>query len=229
MELQATIRNEIRIFETSQQTSPLSSQHGNPTAFFYTTLYRKPQGRKETDNKLSCVFCKGNHTALNCEVHKDVSSRVEIIKQQWLCHNCLAHHRVAQCYSKNCCRRCGNKHHTSICNDSTKGDTSNTSQTTSETAPPSTTTVDTASLTTLAPHKVPKNTTCLLKIAIATIVGTDLQMEANILFDEGSQQSFLKEKLARELALTPYKFETISLSSFGAEKPLHRQMDTVSI
>ena len=54
-------------------------------------------------------------------------------------------------------------------------------------------------------------------------------MEANILFDEGSQRSFLTEKLAKELALTPYKFETISLSSFGAEKPLHRQMDTVSI
>ena len=229
LELQAAIRNEIRIFETNQQTSPLSSQQGNPTASFYTTLHRKPQGRKDSDNKLSCVFCKSNHTVLNCEVHKDVSSRVEIIKQQRLRYNCLSHHHVAQCHSKNRCCKCGNKHHTSICNDSTKGDTSNTIQITSETAPPSTTTVDTASLTTLAPHKVPKNTTCLLKTAIATVVGTNLQMEANILFDEVSQRSFLTEKLVKELALTPYKFESISLSSFGAEKPLHRQMDTVFI
>jgi len=53
-----------------------------------------------------------------------------------------------------------------------------------------------------------------------------LQSEANVLFDEGSQQSFLTEKLASELALTPFKFENISLSS---SKPLHKQMDTVSI
>jgi len=68
-----------------------------------------------------------------------------------------------------------------------------------------------------------------LKTAIATVVGTDLQTEANILFDEGSQRSFLTQKLARELALTPYKVETINLSSFGAKKPLQRYMDTVAI
>ena len=35
--------------------------------------------------------------------------------------------------------------------------------------------------------------------------------------------------LPSELALTPYKFENISLSSFGAEKPLHKRMDAVLI
>ena len=38
LEIQDAIRNEIRIFETGQQTSTLSSQHGNPTATFYTPL-----------------------------------------------------------------------------------------------------------------------------------------------------------------------------------------------
>jgi len=233
LELQAAIRNEIRIFETGQLTSTLSSQQGNPTAAFHTS-HQKPHGRREASNKLNCVFCKGNHTALSCEVHKDVPSRVDIIKQQRLCFNCLAHHRMSQCSSKNRCRKCGNKHHTSICN--------NPKQNTSETKPqdpkpptPGSTASDTAlqptdtgSFTTIAPRTVPKNTTCLLKTAIATVVGTDLQMEANILFDEGSQRSFLTEKLAGELALTPCKVETINLSSFGAEKPL-RHMDTVAI
>jgi len=48
------------------------------------------------------------------------------------------------------------------------------------------TTTDTTSLTTLAPRKFTKNTTCLLKTAIATVIGSDLQTEANVLFDEGS-------------------------------------------
>ena len=71
LELQAAIRNEIRIFETGQQTSFLSSQQVNPTASFYTSLHRKPHVKRETSSKLSCVFCKGNHTTINCDVHKD--------------------------------------------------------------------------------------------------------------------------------------------------------------
>ncbi|XP_065883974.1 uncharacterized protein [Dysidea avara] len=227
LEIQTAICNEIRIFETGQQIS--ASQQGNPTVSFHTSLHRKPQLKRETSNKLSCVYCKGNHAAINCEVHKEAASRIEIIRQQRLCYNCLAHHRVSQCHSKNRCRKCGNKHHTSICSDPSKQTTSETS-TSSDVAPVSTTaTTDTASLTTLAPRQLTKSTTCLLKTAIVTVVGTSLQTEANVLFDEGSQRSFLTEKLANDLELTPYRFENISLSSFGANKPLHKQMNTVSI
>jgi len=204
LELQAALLNEIRIFETGQQTSQLYSQQGNPTASFYTGLSRKSCNTKDSGNKLNCAFCKGNHAAINCDVHKNTASRMEIIKQQRLCYNCLAHHRVTQCHSKNRCRKCGNKHHTSICNASGKDGISQiptettplstttektvsqaTPQTTSK--PASQTASQTASLTTLAPHKIAKNTTCLLKTAIATVVGTSMQTEANILFYEGSQ------------------------------------------
>ena len=220
LEIQTAICNEIRIFETGQQIS--ASQQGNPTVSFHTLLHRKPQLKRETSNKLSCVYCKGNHAAINCEVHKEAASLIEIIRQQRLCYNCLANHRVSQCHSKNRCRKCGNKHHTSICSDPSKQTTSETS-TSSDVAPASTTaTTDTASLTTLAPRQLTKSTTCLLKTAIATVVGTSLQTEANVLFDEGSQRSFLTEKLANDLELTPYRFENISLSSFGANKPLYK-------
>ena len=76
LELQAAIHNEVRIFEIGQQTSTLSSQQRNSTATFYTSLHGKPHGKREASNKLTCVFCKGNHIALNCEVHKDVPSCV---------------------------------------------------------------------------------------------------------------------------------------------------------
>jgi len=80
------------------------------------------------------------------------------------------------------------------------------------------------SYTTVAPNK---HSTCLLKTAIATVVGAGTQVEANILFDEGSQRSFLTEELARELTLTPYRCEHINLLSFGSDKPLYKQMDAV--
>ena len=52
----------------------------------------------------------------------------------------------------------------------------------------------TAALTAFVPPQLARSTICLLKTAIATVVGTDLQAEANILLDQGSQRSFLTEK-----------------------------------
>ena len=80
------------------------------------------------------------------------------------------------------------------------------------------TNTNTITLTTPTPQ-LTKSATCLLKTAIATVVGRDLQTEANVLFDEGSQRTFLTEKVASELAVESYRLENISLSSFAADKP----------
>jgi len=151
-----------------------------------------------------------------------------IIKQKQLCFNCLAHHRVSQCSSKNRCCKCGGKHHTSICRD-TPSKPANTASLTESTPPqtelePAKLANTTKAFITIAPTK---HSTCLLKTAIATVVRTDSQTEANILFNEGSQRSFLPEKLAHELTLMPCRQENINLSSFGAQKPSFKQIDVV--
>jgi len=129
------------------------------------------------------VYCKGNHTAINCETHKDIQSRKDIIKQQRLCYNCLAHHHVSQCSSKNRCHKCGNKHHTSICSDNPVTPASSSVHAAENTVqglepntiPPVTADpINTASLTTLAPAR---HSTCLLKTAIATVAGGNLHMQ----------------------------------------------------
>ena len=226
-ELQMAVLKEIRIFEIGQETTTSPSQYQPiPTASFYTRMNRRPgHTRREGGSKPSCAYCKGNHAANVCEVHKNIPARLEVIKQKRLCYNCLGRHRVSQCSSKNRCRKCNSKHHTSICTDANNVPDNNNPNT-ENTEPPATNTV---TLTTLAPPQLTRNTICLLKTAIATVLGTDSQTEANILFDEGSQQSFLTEKLANELAVEPHKFEHISLSSFGADKPLYKRMDTVLI
>ena len=170
-ELQAAIRNKIRIFETGQHFPPSSCQPANPTASFNTVLQRRPYSKKEV-GKLSCVYCKGNHAAVNCELHKDIPAHIEIIKQQWLCYNCLAHHRVSHCNLKNRCRKCGNKHHdTSICSDNPSKPASSTvtitDSTPPQTVPPTSQPaqpINNGSYTTLAPNKHSKT-------AIATVVG----------------------------------------------------------
>ena len=55
--------------------------------------------------------------------------------------------------------------------------------------------------------------TCLLKTAVVPVVNGHMRMNANILFDEGAQCSFMSVQLATE----PTSSIQVALSSFGAE------------
>ena len=69
-----------------------------------------------TFNKiLMCAYCKGTHTAIHCVVVVNTEKRFEYVKREGLCFNCLGKHRVSQCTSQSCCKKCNNKYHTSIC------------------------------------------------------------------------------------------------------------------
>ena len=61
------------------------------------------------------------------------------------------------------------------------------------------------------------------------MVNGSIQAEAHILFDEGSQRSFLTEKLANLLEVVPHSSEHISLTSFGLIQSLLRRLDSVII
>ena len=60
-------------------------------------------------------------------------------------------------------------------------------------------------------------TISLLKTAIAPISAEGLQISGNILFDEGSQRSFVTEEIAKRLNLKPIQSEHIAVAPFGAE------------
>ena len=45
-----------------------------------------------------------------------------------------------------------------------------------------------------------------------------------MLFDEGSQHSFITQELADSLLLKPYKMEDISLAAFAASQSHHMRM-----
>ena len=66
---------------------------------------------------------------------------------------------------------------------------------------------------------------CLLKTAVATVTSLTSETEVNILFDEGSQRSFLTQDMADVLSLKPHHKENISLSSFGSKHSLNKWSD----
>ena len=192
---------EIQIFETGQQASSLVSQEQPlPTASFHTGADRKPghRCREQTNKQPMCLYCKGSHHTSNCEVHKDLESWLAIIKQEKLCFNCLAHHRVSQCGSKNRCRKCNAKHHTSIYNKpASKGTTESEEEGTTKSQLYNYNPHCLCSTTAHQEHHLPaENSHCYYGNA-------NLQAEANILFNEGSQWPFITEKPAGMLEV-PY-------------------------
>ena len=163
-------------------------------------------------------------------------ARKEFETKNSLCFNCLGKHKVSVCASKYQCRKCQRKHHTSLC-----GEISLKKQETSEpqTAPSVTTTADTTAIasgpattsatndtsvttiisraiTATAAFHLAGHTTCLLKTAVANISFRDTHVQSNILFDEGSQRSFLTKGLADCLKVQPHNTVEFSLSLFGS-------------
>ena len=228
----------------------------NAQLLCYATSLNRPIAG--TRSKPQCPFCKGPHFPSVCDVIKDPKQRTDIVRQEKLCFNCLGHHKVSICNSKHRCHNCKRKHHTSLCSHEQQptgqhpkvptGHSSQPAHTgqqnigaatscpiSSTTNPPPTrpvnsNTTDTASLSmTMPPSHTTQNSVCLLQTAIATVTHGSRSSTANLLFDEGSQRSFITQDLASSLALQPYQREDINISSFGANCHLNRQIDVAMI
>ena len=142
------------------------------------------------------------------------------MKQNSLCFNCPASHKVSQCASKFRCRNCKRKHHTSLCDGNQRADTQNPLVTNPNPPvtvqlPPSTRPLPTVSLLTPTHN----SSTCLLKTAIAPVINNGIKINAKILFDEGAQRFFICSQLADRLQLAPNTSTQVALSSFGADMP----------
>ena len=61
------------------------------------------------------------------------------------------------------------------------------------------------------------------------MVSQQSEVKANILFDEGSQRSFLIQELADTLSVQPHYTENICLSLFGSKAPSNQRMNTTQI
>ena len=75
----------------------------------------------------------------------------------------------------------------------------------------------------------PHNHVYLLKTAVATVTHGSKRAQTNLLFDEGSQRSFVTKALANALKLQPYRKEDINLFSFGAKCQLSHQVEVAMV
>ncbi|XP_063435623.1 uncharacterized protein LOC134716543 [Mytilus trossulus] len=239
-ELRQHLFNEISILEAGQRVNLESDETLHSTVYLaktdtknnYNNNNRKPQ-RSEVavHTRKPCIYCGESHSPNTCMKIVDQKARLEILKQKKACFNCLGNHRVTDCKSKGTCKQCGRKHHTSICLNKSQSSVSSNSisnRNNKDNKPASSDKQDIAE-TASAMHCTTYSQV-LLKTAIATVhSNAQVSMDANILFDEGAQRSFITESLAEQLELKQNGTEAISISGFGGGNGSIRHLKTADI
>jgi hypothetical protein len=142
---------------------------------------------------VTCHFCKGEHPIYQCSQLLDLSitERKKQVKNHKLCFNCLFNnHQVQNCKSKYSCRKCNERHHTILHQES--------EQTTNNEV---LTAVDTVNN-----HAFLRNKFVLLSTAIVLVKNSSNQyVECRALLDAGSQSNFISEHMVTKLNLNLHK------------------------
>ena len=161
----------------------------------------------------------------------DPDGRKDILRKTNRCFNCLrVGHRLSNCQSTKICRHCKGRHHQSICNNRkppTPEDTNMINANGKDNNPTMEVNVSTTSTTTTVKDKA----TILLQTARTVVTNSEGTKSAKvrILFDSGSQRSYVSNSLKSRLNLKPIKHETLNLNTFGNNKFRKQNCDLVEL
>ena len=168
-------------------------------------------------NKTQCGFCrKTNHASEQCYSIKGLNGE-ELrgkVRDSRLCYICLGKHFARDCYSKIKCKGCGGRHNSILCTKGNPSVSASSDQSTPlrEAQPQS---QNQRNVVSYAHFENQDRTT------VMQVVKTKLQskggkiVEANVLFDGGSDLSFVTQDLVKKLDLKKSGEETFSFSGFG--------------
>ena len=230
-DLTKAILKETRVLEAGCQVID-SHSSSRSTASFYVGLKNNSNAQAPKRNPI-CVFCKGPHPSHSCTTVTEYPARIDLVKRENLCFNCLGHHKVSHCTSKFRCKKCKKRHHTSLCNSEPpkpNGDRGTTHSSTSTNVPSVPVTTTAGLLTSTSGNSLPhSNTTCLLKTAVAPVIAGHTRKRANILFDEGAQRSFISAEMAAKLNLKPTTTQGLALASFGSTNTSYQELGAVTV
>ncbi|XP_028414393.1 uncharacterized protein LOC114537543 [Dendronephthya gigantea] len=137
-------------------------------------------------NPRNCVYCdSGEHKTNDCTKVLLTSARKQILAKKRLCFNCAAgNHKASECPSKATCRKCEERHHTSICDSHDNNNDDQASRKNSNVA-----------MTTRQKSKA------VFPVVVVQVNG----IRCRALIDSGAGSSYVSAKLINLLKLQPSK------------------------
>lgn len=163
-----------------------------------------------------CLFCDSStHGPESCSSDLDLTARKEKLKSQRRCFRCTwTGHMAGQCKRRVKCDKCQGRHVTSMCDPNYKPK-----------KPASTETQ--AHSTVITSSAAASCSTVLLQAFRAWVVTRQKCAYVRGMFDSGSQSTFVREDLVRDLKLHVLREEEISISTFASpicKKPEKRRI-----
>ena len=167
-----------------------------------------------------CVYCSKQHFSASCKVH-DVSKRRDILMRDRRCFMCLKKgHRASNCERTTNCCKCNKCHRQSICNLNKvqqERDPNSTEKSTQQHSPVKDRIVETGSenAATVSVANCTTRSAVVLQTAtaIARETNSSKTVPVRILFDGGSQRSYIIKDLRDRLGLNAKRTETLNLST----------------
>ncbi|XP_044183283.1 uncharacterized protein LOC122963962 [Acropora millepora] len=184
----------------------------------------------QSEHPISCTFCKQSHPSASCGTVTDIGARRNLLKQQGRCFICLRRNHLARnCSLNKACRICSGNHHMSICENANRGNGTSEIQSRGSSVVVSDRgerrSNENKSSTMVY---VDLNTSILLQTAIAPVSVVHQWhpvVNVRILFDSGSQRSYLSERAKAKLNLLPKGKEKLLIKTFGQENEQLKECD----
>ena len=240
IEAEVTARERISVNQSQQ---PARRRKPPPSATSLVT-----GGTSSVTNP--CCFCGQLHLPRNCNVVSHVDARKQALRRSGRCFSCLRKgHLSCDCRSRSRCHTCGRRHHSSICDNpsqseahrpSPSGDGAMLNTTNPPTtplnpdAPTFTSTQTTVQPPTTSTLYTDASKTVLLQTAVAEVVNPrdhSRTLRVGIVFDGGSQKSYLTLRAKDSLALDVDSKKYLSIAAFGSRKgrPKHCKVVRLAI
>ena len=162
----------------------------------FTATSLHVSGNQTSSKPNPCLFCNKDHKPQHCTIVTDVSSRKNIIRDKKRCLFCLRIGHVAKnCTSNIKCHKCSERHHAAVCNKPKSGRPAEKNQTHAN---------------------VSYSSEPVLLQTAKVEVGTQHLLPARVLFDGGSQLSYITPKLRNLLNLKTLGTQEIQIKTFGS-------------
>lgn len=191
-----------------------------------------------TSTDVFCHLCKKhNHSVDKCKnlIQLPIEEKKNVFRKAGLCFKCLrSGHLLKACKSKEKCRVCGGDHHYLLCfktKDSNPkiGQTSKVANLAHVARVPDEQIEDSKTHAVLTNNSSIDTPTSYLQMARIRTYGSKRgkEIKANVIFDSGSDRSYISSDFAKKLRPKFIGTEGVSFVSFGSNKPSELQCRNV--
>ena len=218
-ELLDTIKGEVEAREASEAVKTQEVQVRKPPNLGSNTSRSIPTANAlfTTETKeihFRCIYCNGEHYSASCTKVRQSKDRRDILQRNNRCFICLkTGHDAKNCFKTKKCRHCDEKHHQSICArmDTPAEDQRNPNRNDNSRETPN----EHTTVTTTTTAKSTTKGTVLLQTASCMAVNGSNSIPVRVLFDNGSQRSYVSSSVTSRLKLKPVNSENLRINTFG--------------